>query len=318
MGCHCLFAPGIDRQRRHLQKTVFLRLFKIFFPGKFHDQSCTQFSLLQEALSVLSAALFIFYRQTEIDIFIFKKKKYKMNPFSGLKAILKGGIKRVPVLRKPAYLLYHFFTGPFKGSERYWEQRYARGGHSGPGSAGHLAAYKAEILNTFVKTNKIKTVLEYGCGEGKQLELACYPNYTGFDVSPSAIGLCKEKFKANKSMVFKLMSEYNGERAELTLSLDVIYHLVEDEIFHRYMERLFSSSHGYVIIYSSNTDKNVKDQPRHVKHRKFTKWVECHAPTWELIQHIPNKYLYKSPDGTGSFADFYIYKKRTASHNVTD
>jgi hypothetical protein len=232
-----------------------------------------------------------------------------MNPFSGLKAILKSGIKRLPILRKPAYLLFHFFTGPFKGSERYWEQRYTEGRDSGLGSTGHLAAFKADILNTFVKTNKIKTVLEYGCGDGLQLELACYPNYIGFDVSPSAIALCKEKFKANKTMFFKLMSEYKGEKAELTLSLDVLYHLVEDDIFHRYMERLFSSSDSYVIIYSSNTEKNVSDQPRHVKHREFTKWVERHAPGWELIEHIPNKYPYNSPEGAGSFADFYIYKK---------
>jgi hypothetical protein len=232
-----------------------------------------------------------------------------MNPFSGLKAILKSGIKRVPVLRKPAYILFHFLTGPFKGSERYWEQRYAEGRDSGLGSTGHLAAFKADIINTFIKTNNIKTVIEYGCGDGLQLELACYPNYIGFDVSPSAIVLGKEKFKANKTMVFKLMSDYKGEKAELTLSLDVIYHLVEDGIFHRYMERLFSSSDSYVIIYSSNTDKNVKDQPRHVKHREFTKWVERHAPCWELIEHIPNQYPYNSPDGTGSFADFFIYKK---------
>lgn len=235
-----------------------------------------------------------------------------MNLFTRLKSILKSGIKRVPILRKPAYILFHFFTGPFKGSERYWEQRYTEGRDSGPGSTGHLAAFKANILNSFIRINNIKTILEYGCGDGKQLELAYYPNYTGFDVSPSAIALCKEKFKANKAMAFKLMREYNGENAELTLSLDVIYHLVEDDIFHRYMERLFSSSDVYVIIYSSNTDKNVRDQPRHVKHRKFTKWVERHAPTWKLIEHIPNKYLYNGPDEVGSFADFYIYKKRMA------
>jgi hypothetical protein len=233
-----------------------------------------------------------------------------MNVIKRLKAILKDGIKRVPILRKPAYFLFNFFTGPFKGSERYWEQRYAEGRDSGPGSTGHLAAFKADIINTLIKTNNIKTVIEYGCGDGLQLELACYPNYIGFDVSPSAIASCKEKFKANKTMIFKLMSEYNGEKAEITLSLDVIYHLVEDDIFHRYMERLFSSSDAYVIIYSSNTDENVRDQPRHVKHRKFTDWVECRAPDWELIRHIPNEYPGNSPEGTGSFADFYIYYKK--------
>src|SRR5215210_4430947 len=41
---------------------------------------------------------------------------------------------------------------------------------------------------------------------------------------------------------FKLMEEYAGESAELALSLEVIYHLVEDEVFESYMRRLFGSS----------------------------------------------------------------------------
>lgn len=226
------------------------------------------------------------------------------------KRILKDMLKKVPLLRKPAFFFHHLFSGVFQGSESYWESRYVRGGHSGPGSTGHLAEFKADILNTFVRINKIKTVLEFGCGDGSQLELACYPDYIGFDVSPSAIDICKEKYKQDETRTFKLMSEYNGDRAELTLSLDVIYHLVEDDIFDRYMKRLFSSSDIYVIIYSSNTDENAMDQPKHIKHRKFTGWSEQNAGSWELIEHIPNKYPYNRSDGTGSFADFFIYKKK--------
>ena len=235
--------------------------------------------------------------------------------FPYLRDGLKNLVKKVPVLRQFAYFLKNCFSGAFPGSERYWEARYAKGGHSGVGSTKHLAKFKAGILNSFVKTNKINTVLEFGCGDGNQLELASYPHYTGFDVSLSALRLCKEKFKADKTRIFKSMNEYQGQRAELTLSLDVIYHLVEDASFQRYMQQLFSSSDRYVVIYSSNTDKNPVDQPKHIKHRKFTEWVGSNAADWELLEHIPNKYPVDSREQTGSFSDFFIYGKKSGKND---
>ena len=39
----------------------------------------------------------------------------------------------------------------FPGSAQYWDERYATGGTSGSGSYNRLAAFKAEILNEFVR-----------------------------------------------------------------------------------------------------------------------------------------------------------------------
>lgn len=105
------------------------------------------------------------------------------------------------------------------------------------------------------------------------------------------------------------MDEYNNERAPLTLSLDVIYHLVEDEIFEAYMKRLFGSSDRYVVIYSSNTDNNTGLQRTHIRHRQFTRWVENHLSDWRLIRHILNRYPFKGDYRKGSFADFFIFQK---------
>jgi SAM-dependent methyltransferase len=197
----------------------------------------------------------------------------------------------------------------FPGSDKYWEQRYAVGGNSGVGSYGKFANFKAEVINKFVREHEIKSVIEFGCGDGNQLKLANYPSYLGFDISKTAIDLCKETFKADSSKSFKLIDKYEGERADLTLSLDVLFHLIEDETFEFYMMRLFNSSDKYVIIYSSNTDKNEECEAPHVKHRYFTKWIEEHLPNCRLIEHIPNRYLYKGNYLEGSFADFYIYQK---------
>ncbi|MBN1811542.1 MAG: class I SAM-dependent methyltransferase [Anaerolineae bacterium] len=198
---------------------------------------------------------------------------------------------------------------PFAGSEDYWRQRYKSDGDSGAGSYHKLAEFKAEILNGFVRNKQIRTVIEYGCGDGNQLRLSEYPSYIGFDVSPEAISQCKNIFSDDETKAFKLMDEYADETAQLTLSLDVIYHLVEDEVFHGYMKRLFDSSTNFVIIYSSNTDRQARFQAAHVKHRKFSQWIDQNGPKWKLIQHIPNRYFHARNTRGEPFADFYIYEK---------
>lgn len=221
-------------------------------------------------------------------------------------------VKKIPGVRSLARAFYFIFTRPdrrFSGSEEYWKERYRSGGNSGAGSYRKLAEFKAGVLNSFVKAKGVETVIEYGCGDGNQLELAEYPSYTGFDVSPEAVSRCRERFPDDKTKTFQLMKEYRNETAELTLSLDVIFHLTEDEVFSVYMRRLFGSSKRFVIIYSSNTDQQEKFQAPHVKHRKFSEWIAQNEPGWKLLQHIPNQYPYKGDENEGSAADFYIYGK---------
>lgn len=199
--------------------------------------------------------------------------------------------------------------GQFQGSEQYWIQRYASGRTSGIGSYGKLAEFKADVLNSFVKEKDIRSVIEYGCGDGSQLKLAEYMHYIGFDISPKAISLCKFTFKRERNKVFKMIDNYAGETADLSLSLDVIYHLVEDQVFESYMQRLFKSANRFVVIFSTNTDEQMPGQPPHMHHRKFTDWIVENHPGWRLIRHVPNLYPYKGDFTKGSMADFYIYEK---------
>ena len=224
---------------------------------------------------------------------------------------VKNLIKRVPVFNSIAKFFYFIFIAPFRsfsGSKNYWQRRYSSGGNSGAGSYHKLAKFKAEVLNGFVTDKRIESIIEYGCGDGNQLKLLAYPSYTGFDVSPEAIAQCNKIFSNDKTKTFSLMDDYAGKSAQLTLSLDVIYHLVEDDVFFAYMDRLFDTSEKFVIIYSSNTDNQKKLQAVHVKHRHFSKWIERKAQ-WTLLEHIPNRYPYAGDDQEGSFADFYFYEK---------
>lgn len=193
-------------------------------------------------------------------------------------------------------------------SRNYWERRYRDGGNSGAGSYHHLANFKADVLNSFVAENDIKSVIEFGCGDGNQLRLAKYPGYLGLDVSETALHLCRDIFSADQSKCFVAASNYRGERAQLGLSLDVIFHLVEDEVFEHYMRRLFDAAERFVIVYSSNTDDaNTSARADHVRHRRFVDWIDVNAPEWKLVQVVPNRYPFDGNHEQTSFADFFIF-----------
>lgn len=200
----------------------------------------------------------------------------------------------------------------FRTSGDYWEERYRFGGNSGAGSYNRLAAFKAEILNDFVATHHLGTVIEFGSGDGAQLQLAEYPDYIGVDVSRTVLASARERFAGRPSIRFAHTSEVTDScGADLALSLDVIYHLVEDDIFHQYMHRMFDAATKYVIVYSSNTDRSTPDP--HVRHRHFSRWVEDNRNDFHLVRTIPNRYPYsrKDPENT-SFADFYIFERIVA------
>ncbi|MDF1562231.1 MAG: class I SAM-dependent methyltransferase [Deltaproteobacteria bacterium] len=197
----------------------------------------------------------------------------------------------------------------FRGSARYWEQRYASEGTSGAGSYGEFARFKAGVLNAFVAEHQVQSVMEFGCGDGNQLRLAEYPTYRGFDVSLTAVERCREIFSSDPSKSFALLSDYQGEQAELVLSLDVIYHLVEDEVFEAHLRTLFAAALRHVIVFSSDVDKPDFGND-HVRYRRFTPWVETHAPEWSLIERIENPIPYANDVETGTRAHFFVYGRR--------
>lgn len=189
----------------------------------------------------------------------------------------------------------------------YWDRRYQGGGNSGAGSYGRLAEFKAEVLNRFVAEHDIQTVVEHGCGDGAQLELAFYPSYLGLDVSPKAVEMCRERFKNDTAKQFRVVSDDEIGQHDLALSLDVIYHLVEDSVYEHYMRRLLASSRRYIGIYASNEDKSTRDI--HVRHRRFTDFIEA-AGGWHLIEHVPNRYPFdRKRKSETSFADFYFFER---------
>lgn len=240
-----------------------------------------------------------------------------MNPANGHSQNLKRQIKTIPLvgpaIEKVARLpIFASLRGrAFPGSASFWESRYREGGNSGAGSYGRLAQFKAEVLNEFVRTNEVRTVIEFGCGDGAQLDLVAYPEYVGVDVASVSIEGCRARFASDSTKHFYLAGGVPIPQRpfDLALSLDVVFHLVEDGVFDSYMRTLFKASERHVVVYSSNYDART-DAP-HVRHRKFTAWIEEHAREWQPAGFLPNRYPFDParPEET-SFADFHFFERR--------
>lgn len=197
-------------------------------------------------------------------------------------------------------------------SGAFWNTQYAQGGNSGTGSYNHLAQFKSDTINAFLIQNNIVTVLEIGCGDGNQLQQIQYAEYIGVDISPVIIEKNREKFiEDSRKQFYCTLTErdqYVNRTYDLTISIDVIFHLTEEDAFHQYMDDLFTLSEKFVVIYSSNHEEYTR-WPE-FRHRNFTGYVQEHYPEWDLMKYIPNKYPYQiGKESETSASDFYFFRK---------
>lgn len=202
-------------------------------------------------------------------------------------------------------------AAPSFDSTGYWEGRYRSGGNSGAGSYDVLAKYKGQFLNSFARKKGLKSFAEMGSGDGNQLKYFSFDRYTGFDVSKTVIErtMMMYRDKPNYNFVWlgdqSLDWEMHEDAYDCALSLDVLYHLVDDNIYVNYLDQLFSLPQRYVIIYASNFDGPDIRGASHVRHRKFTTDIANRFPQWSLLKLVENPYKFKE----STEADFAIYSR---------
>lgn len=203
----------------------------------------------------------------------------------------------------------------------YWDRRYREGRTSGAGSEGDEGAYKAQYLTDFTHQHNITSVLDWGCGDGQVLGLVRFPegiNYVGVDVSPTIVQQMNEKFVSPYTFLTateflknvarlreNLQSSTPHEVSKfplkftLALSMDVLFHLPNDEDYRDYLDCLFGSATDFVMIYSTNYAGGRT--ARHVYRREFTPDIAERFPEWKLT-------TVESPLREG-LASFFVYEK---------
>lgn len=179
-------------------------------------------------------------------------------------------------------------------SKQYWERRYSQGGDSGTGSYNQAATIKADYINSVIEKYSIKTINDLGHGDGNQISLLKGDfKYFGYDVSSSVRNRCIHKFKDDRRYTF-LDSLDTMSKADLAMSIDVLYHLTEWDVYEQYLKRLFSLG-DYVLIYGMN--KEIEGD-RHVVARPFD----------ELIQRVYDNFtLIDTAKGSHPDVEFYLY-----------
>lgn len=189
--------------------------------------------------------------------------------------------------------------------EGYWDRRYRDGRSSGAGSEGDEGAYKAAYVSQFIAEHNVKSVVDWGCGDGQvlaQIDLRD-AQYIGVDVSPIMIArLRNDKTFPEPRYLFHTTDSYStGTRTqfELGLSMDVLFHFPDDRDYSEYLLRLFMCAEKYVIIYSTNYPGGRT--ARHVHRREFTPDVAELFPEWRLR-------TVETPLREG-LASFFVYEK---------
>jgi len=196
-------------------------------------------------------------------------------------------------------------------SKDYWKNHYANERDSGSGSYGESAEWKASQLNDFVKARGIKSMVELGCGDGNQLRYIEVEKYTGIDPSIDAIKKCLSIHGSDKTKSFFTFdpdgfANNQALEADVSVSMEVILHLIEDSRYEKYMTDLFSLSSRFVAIFNTASDVNPKGMQIHNRFRDHRNFVSENLPQWTQIG------FQETPDVLGFYSQtgFYFYEKK--------
>lgn len=218
---------------------------------------------------------------------------------------IKQFLKKIPSL----YSFFKFFHKTIfrmtYNSSLYWDKRYSSGGNSGVGSYGDKAIMKADVVNRWITLEDVESICEWGFGDGNQLSYYAIKGkqYVGYDVSETVINSARLRFPKNYN--FFWTSDYNNETYDVSLSIEVIFHL-DDSKFQNYMTNLFKSSKKYVIIFSTNYDS----QPDyHMIHHEIIDYCKEHFPSFRLCEEVCPDIFKTSEINKSLNSCFFIFKR---------
>jgi len=143
----------------------------------------------------------------------------------------------------------------------YWEQRYAQGETSGPGSIGGTREWKWSIIDREVPS--ISSVIDLGCGDLTFWGERSPPkDYVGIDISPTIIRRNRLMWPQAKFKVGNIAMrdpDITEQSYEVGLCIDVLFHIMDDEDYLSTLHNLSSYVKKHIVIstWSSNPLKTL-------------------------------------------------------------
>lgn len=190
----------------------------------------------------------------------------------------------------------------FVSSAQYWEDRYANGensfAHADMSMNGPSILFKSTVVKSVARMLDLRSCIDFGCGDMHTAMLFGFEDYVGVDVSPTLIQRLRELNPRGK--FFLLGEQIPCEpKPDCCLSLDVAYHIVEQDAFQDHFDALFRHASKAVILYTTDTQVN-NHSSQHIRHR-----LVPFAPAgWTMKCRIPSRPMIPSN------ADFFIYTRK--------
>lgn len=159
----------------------------------------------------------------------------------------------------------------------YWEKRYAAGGHSGDGSRGSEAEWKAALVSEVARVHRVRSIVDFGAGDGHvaaRLVLPADCSYLGVEPSPSA-----RKLATAAAPALEFVAVPPPWSSDLALSMDVVFHLTTEPDRRAYFAKLFGLAERFVLIYGTCDDRT--GYAPHVTHYNWRPFI---PEPWHCLQ----------------------------------
>lgn len=171
--------------------------------------------------------------------------------------------------------------------QNYWNNEYSLSHGSGLGSTGAMLDHKIEFLNKFFKDHNIKTVIDFGCGDGKLMKNLKIEDedYIGIDISEVAVEIC-ERIRPKAQFIDIAFPEFEPKfKADCCICIDVLFHIIDDIELELTLKKIFEYATRFVILYTFNQER--ENERPHVKSRIITQIVERLKLKYKVLEKIP-------------------------------
>lgn len=148
----------------------------------------------------------------------------------------------------------------------YWEERYKGGGTSGKGSVGAEKEWKWSVIDRYGA--RLDDVIDVGCGDLSFWDARPLPErYIGIDISPTVIERNKTKLPNLKFICSSADRLLDIGRSRTVLCLDVLFHIMDDDVYEKILENLAAYSSGLIFVHtwSANPFVSLRYRVRRVR-----------------------------------------------------
>lgn len=141
--------------------------------------------------------------------------------------------------------------------EKFWDEKYAKGGISGQGSIGIYRNWKWNKIKNTIGLS-FTSLIDIGCGDlrfwkhpaAKRIFKQRVFKYVGLDISKEIIDRNRRNFPKYKFVHTPAHLEIEGLRSQVVFVLDLLFHLMNDSEFELTLENVCRYTNQFLVIYS--------------------------------------------------------------------